>query len=27
VGAYLYLSSMSTATGGRPYPMGRPIVR
>jgi succinate-acetate transporter protein len=26
LGAYLFLSSMSTATGGRPYPMGRPIV-
>jgi hypothetical protein len=27
VGAYLYLSSMSTATGGRAFPLGRPIMR
>ena len=27
VGAYLFLSSMSVATGGRPYALGRPIVR
>jgi succinate-acetate transporter protein len=26
VGAYLYLGSMSTATGGRSYPLGRPLV-
>jgi succinate-acetate transporter protein len=27
VGAYLYLSGMSAATGGRPYPLGRPALR
>jgi succinate-acetate transporter protein len=27
VGAYLFLSSMSVATGGRSYALGRPIVR
>jgi succinate-acetate transporter protein len=27
VGAYLYLSGMSAATGGRAYPMGRPTLR
>lgn len=27
VGAYLYMSSMSVATGGRPYALGRPIMR
>jgi hypothetical protein len=27
VGAYLYLSALSTATGGRAYPLGRPLVR
>lgn len=27
VGAYLFLSSMSVATGGRPYALGRPIMR
>jgi succinate-acetate transporter protein len=27
VGAYLFLSSLSVATGGKPYPLGRPIVR
>lgn len=26
VGAYLFLSGMSEATGGRPYPLGRPLV-
>jgi succinate-acetate transporter protein len=26
VGAYLFLSGMSAATGGRSYPMGRPLV-
>ena len=27
VGAYLYLSALSTATGGRAYPVGRPLVK
>jgi succinate-acetate transporter protein len=27
VGAYLYLSGMAAATGGRSYPLGRPTVR
>lgn len=27
VGAYAYVSAMNAATGGRPYPMGRPLVR
>jgi len=27
VGAYLFLSALSVATGGKPYPMGRPLVR
>jgi len=27
VGAYLFLSSLSSATGGKPYPLGRPLVR
>ncbi|MGZ4506612.1 MAG: GPR1/FUN34/YaaH family transporter [Blastococcus sp.] len=27
VGAYLYMSSMSAATGGRPFALGRPILR
>lgn len=27
IGGYLYLSALSTATGGRAYPMGRPILR
>lgn len=27
VGAYLFMSSMSVATGGRPYALGRPIIR
>lgn len=27
VGAYLFLSGMSAATGGRPYPLGRPLLR
>jgi hypothetical protein len=27
VGAYLYASTASVATGGRPYPLGRPTVR
>ena len=26
VGAYLYLGSMSAATGGRSYPLGRPLI-
>jgi succinate-acetate transporter protein len=26
VGAYLFLSGMSAATGGRAYPLGRPLV-
>jgi succinate-acetate transporter protein len=27
VGAYLFLSSLSVATGGKPYPLGRPLLR
>jgi hypothetical protein len=27
VGVYLYASTASVATGGRPYPLGRPTVR
>jgi succinate-acetate transporter protein len=27
VGAYMYLSSLSTATGGRPYPMGPVLMK
>jgi succinate-acetate transporter protein len=27
IGAYLFLSSMSVATGGKPYALGRPIIR
>jgi succinate-acetate transporter protein len=26
VGAYLFLSGLSAATGGRPYPLGRPAL-
>lgn len=27
VGAYLYLSAMNTSNGGKPFPMGQPLVR
>ena len=27
IGAYLYLSALSTATGGRAYPVGRPLIK
>jgi succinate-acetate transporter protein len=27
VGAYLYVSALNTANGGRPYPLGSPILR
>lgn len=27
LGAYLFLSAASAATGGKPYPLGRPLVR